>query len=257
MGRNFGVAILAEGLIDKLDPSELAGLSDVERDDHGHVRFAEVDLARKVKAEVEGRLTERGLQRHHHPQERRLRAALRRSDPVRRRVLPRPRPVRDPLPGRRRQRRDDQRPGRADGADPVRRPARSGDGQDQGPPGRHRQRRLPRRARLHDPPRRRGLRPRRLGRPPRRGGAPLAGRVPATVRVPRRGRRGLGRRPRVEFEHGHQAYRHPRRGRSRPRHQRRHQRGRHRGDPRRHASPSASPTASSGWRSATPTSSAS
>jgi 6-phosphofructokinase 1 len=61
MGRTFGVAVLAEGLIDKLDPKELAGLSDVERDDHGHVRFAEVDLARKVKAEVEGRLTERGL----------------------------------------------------------------------------------------------------------------------------------------------------------------------------------------------------
>jgi len=61
MGRNFGVAILAEGLIDKLDAKELAGLSDVERDDHGHVRFAEVDLGRKVKAEVEGRLTERGL----------------------------------------------------------------------------------------------------------------------------------------------------------------------------------------------------
>jgi 6-phosphofructokinase 1 len=61
MGRNFGVAILAEGLIDKFDMSELAGLSDVERDDHGHVRFAEVDLGRKVKAEVEGRLTERGL----------------------------------------------------------------------------------------------------------------------------------------------------------------------------------------------------
>jgi 6-phosphofructokinase 1 len=61
MGRHFGVAVLAEGLIDKLDPAELAGLSDVERDDHGHVRFAEVDLARKVRAEVEGRLSERGL----------------------------------------------------------------------------------------------------------------------------------------------------------------------------------------------------
>ena len=61
MGRTFGVAVLAEGLIDKLDAKELAGLSDVERDDHGHVRFAEVDLGRKVKAEVEGRLTERGL----------------------------------------------------------------------------------------------------------------------------------------------------------------------------------------------------
>ena len=61
MGRHFGVAVLAEGLIDKLDPAELAGLQDVERDDHGHVRFAEVDLARKVKAEVQGRLSARGL----------------------------------------------------------------------------------------------------------------------------------------------------------------------------------------------------
>jgi 6-phosphofructokinase 1 len=50
MGRHFGVAVLAEGLIDKLDRAELAGLEDVERDEHGHVRFAEVDLARKVKA---------------------------------------------------------------------------------------------------------------------------------------------------------------------------------------------------------------
>jgi 6-phosphofructokinase 1 len=61
MGRHFGVAVLAEGLIDKLDPEELVELQDVERDEHGHVRFAEVDLARKVKAEVQGRLSERGL----------------------------------------------------------------------------------------------------------------------------------------------------------------------------------------------------
>lgn len=61
MGRQFGVAVLAEGLIDKLDPAELAELQDVERDEHGHIRFAEVDLARKVKAELQGRLSERGL----------------------------------------------------------------------------------------------------------------------------------------------------------------------------------------------------
>jgi 6-phosphofructokinase 1 len=61
MGRHFGVAVLAEGLIDKLDPAELVELQDVERDEHGHVRFAEVDLARKVKAEVQGRFSERGL----------------------------------------------------------------------------------------------------------------------------------------------------------------------------------------------------
>jgi 6-phosphofructokinase 1 len=61
MGRHFGVAVLAEGLIDKLDPAELVELEDVERDEHGHVRFAEVDLARKVKAELQGRLAERSL----------------------------------------------------------------------------------------------------------------------------------------------------------------------------------------------------
>jgi 6-phosphofructokinase 1 len=61
MGRHFGVAVLAEGLIDKLDPAEIAELQDVERDEHGHVRFAEVDLARKVKAEVQGRFSTRGL----------------------------------------------------------------------------------------------------------------------------------------------------------------------------------------------------
>jgi ATP-dependent phosphofructokinase / diphosphate-dependent phosphofructokinase len=60
-GRRFGVAVLAEGLIEKLDRQELAELQDVERDDHGNIRFAEVDLARKVKAEVQGRLSQRGI----------------------------------------------------------------------------------------------------------------------------------------------------------------------------------------------------
>jgi len=61
MGRHFGVAILAEGLIEKLESQELQELQDVERDDHGNIRFAEVDLARKVKVEVQGRLTQRGI----------------------------------------------------------------------------------------------------------------------------------------------------------------------------------------------------
>ncbi len=63
-GHNHGVAVLAEGLIEKLDPIELEGLQDVERDDHGHVRFAEIDLARRVKVELQGRLAERGIRIH-------------------------------------------------------------------------------------------------------------------------------------------------------------------------------------------------
>ncbi len=61
MGKNYGVAILAEGVIEKLNPNELADLEDVERDEHGHIRFAEVDLARKVKVEVQSRLAQRGI----------------------------------------------------------------------------------------------------------------------------------------------------------------------------------------------------
>ncbi len=61
MGKNYGVAILAEGVIEKLNPAELADLEDVERDEHGHIRFAEVDLARKVKVEVQSRLASRGI----------------------------------------------------------------------------------------------------------------------------------------------------------------------------------------------------
>lgn len=60
-GHHHGVAVLAEGLIGKLDPQELAELQDIERDDHGHIRMAEVDLARKVKVELQGRFLRRGV----------------------------------------------------------------------------------------------------------------------------------------------------------------------------------------------------
>ncbi len=60
-GRFHGVAVLAEGLIDQLNPEELADLQDVERDEHGHIRFAEIDLARKVKVEIEGRFKQREI----------------------------------------------------------------------------------------------------------------------------------------------------------------------------------------------------
>jgi len=60
-GKGYGVAVLAEGLIEKIDPEELAGLQDAERDEHGHIRFAEVDLARNVKIELHNRLLQRGI----------------------------------------------------------------------------------------------------------------------------------------------------------------------------------------------------
>src|SRR3990170_8274565 len=43
-GRSDGVVVLAEGLIEILDPQDLGGLDHVERDEHGHLRLADVDI---------------------------------------------------------------------------------------------------------------------------------------------------------------------------------------------------------------------
>ncbi len=55
-GRDHGVAILSEGLAEKLD---LESLGPVERDQYGNVRLAEVDLGGLLKDRVAGRLHER------------------------------------------------------------------------------------------------------------------------------------------------------------------------------------------------------
>ena len=59
--RHDGVAVLAEGLLERIDPADLAGLEDVERDDHGNIRYAEVSFGEIVKSRVQKRLAEFGL----------------------------------------------------------------------------------------------------------------------------------------------------------------------------------------------------
>jgi 6-phosphofructokinase len=51
-GRSDGVVVLAEGLIEMLDPRDLGGLDHVERDEHGHLRLAEVDIGDVLRREV-------------------------------------------------------------------------------------------------------------------------------------------------------------------------------------------------------------
>ena len=51
-GRSDGVIVLAEGLIEILDPRDLGGLDHVERDEHGHLRLAEVDIGDVLRREV-------------------------------------------------------------------------------------------------------------------------------------------------------------------------------------------------------------
>jgi 6-phosphofructokinase 1 len=58
-GRQHGVAILSEGLAEKLDP---ATLGPVERDQYGNVRLTELELGRVLKERVTASLRDRGIE---------------------------------------------------------------------------------------------------------------------------------------------------------------------------------------------------
>ena len=57
-GRTDGVAILAEGLIDRIDPDDLQAITKLERDAHENVRFAEINFGEILKQLVQDRLAE-------------------------------------------------------------------------------------------------------------------------------------------------------------------------------------------------------
>jgi ATP-dependent phosphofructokinase / diphosphate-dependent phosphofructokinase len=61
MGRGDGVAILAEGLIEKLDEDEIRSLKDMKSDEHGRLRLSEADLGQLLKFEVLKSLQEKGI----------------------------------------------------------------------------------------------------------------------------------------------------------------------------------------------------
>jgi 6-phosphofructokinase 1 len=60
-GRRDGVAVIAEGLVLDIAEEDLAGLQEVERDSHGHLRIAEVNFGEILKSQVTGRLRELGI----------------------------------------------------------------------------------------------------------------------------------------------------------------------------------------------------
>jgi 6-phosphofructokinase 1 len=60
-GRPDGVAVIAEGVVLGLRPEDLDALNDIERDAHGNVRIAEVDIGEILKREVQKRLREFGI----------------------------------------------------------------------------------------------------------------------------------------------------------------------------------------------------
>lgn len=61
MGQADGTAVLAEGLIERLHPEDLESLGTIERDEHGHLRLAEVNLGEILKTRLRRVLGESGL----------------------------------------------------------------------------------------------------------------------------------------------------------------------------------------------------
>ena len=61
-GRRHGVAVIAEGLALSLDPEDIAGIEDVECDEYGNVRLAEVDIGQLLKRTVRRQLAALGLE---------------------------------------------------------------------------------------------------------------------------------------------------------------------------------------------------
>lgn len=60
-GRQDGVAVLAEGLVEHLDPADLEVLLNVERDAHDNIRLAEVNFGEILKYHVQERLKQFGI----------------------------------------------------------------------------------------------------------------------------------------------------------------------------------------------------
>jgi 6-phosphofructokinase 1 len=60
-GRPDGVVVIAEGLVEMMDPNELEALLNLERDEHDHIRLAEVNFGEILKFHVQDRLKKLGL----------------------------------------------------------------------------------------------------------------------------------------------------------------------------------------------------
>jgi 6-phosphofructokinase 1 len=54
--QRHGVAVIAEGVVEGIDPSDLSGIENVGRDEHGNLRIADVDIGEILRKAVQERL---------------------------------------------------------------------------------------------------------------------------------------------------------------------------------------------------------
>ncbi len=60
-GRSHGVAVVAEGLVELMDPGDFDVLNHAERDEHGHVRLAEINIGDTLRKLVRADLKRLGI----------------------------------------------------------------------------------------------------------------------------------------------------------------------------------------------------
>ena len=61
-GRDYGVAVVAEGIVERISADALKGLENVARDAYGHVRLADVPIGALLRDRVRERLTALGIE---------------------------------------------------------------------------------------------------------------------------------------------------------------------------------------------------
>ncbi len=60
-GRSDGVAVVAEGLMERMPEDSLAALDDVKRDEHGHIRLGDIPFGRTLRNALTRVLGDRGV----------------------------------------------------------------------------------------------------------------------------------------------------------------------------------------------------
>jgi ATP-dependent phosphofructokinase / diphosphate-dependent phosphofructokinase len=79
-GRPHGVALLAEGIMERMSHADLGALEHVEKDEHGHPRLAEINFADLIKRRLSHDLKELGI--HMRLVDKELGYELRCADPI-------------------------------------------------------------------------------------------------------------------------------------------------------------------------------
>ncbi len=60
-GKNYGVAVIAEGIIEKIAPEDFKKLGEVVTDEHGHIRYSELDFGEILKQAVLAEVKKLGI----------------------------------------------------------------------------------------------------------------------------------------------------------------------------------------------------